>query len=563
MIKTKATGPNNTDEVARTAVLLGAGASADAGLPLTSALAAKVIARANELDRQDHFSAKPDWVRALNAVYAGMVGYQGARGENPLTTVNIETLISAVRLLRSRDTHEVAPFVSTWTPSLSNFGSSNLPTESGHEIVQAVGSAMGGSGFGGTDRDVTNAVANIARAAIRPDLAQPFADAEHFILASLIDLLGAHQDVSYFEPLLQLARSQAGGVDVITLNYDLTVETAAEQGGVSVARGIERWRPGEHLNFPLKEQTINLVKLHGSLDWRAQPPKDSESSLTAQLTPHEIAVVAPDVAGGYRQNRRSDLPWIVLGDREKLATDGPTLALNFAARTALLRTKHLAVVGYSFGDTHINLMIRDWLAADDSRTMSILDLQWPRVRDFRDATDFRSALISKYGYGGQNDYWSGSAFEGGQPTHRVQPLEGRTSELLGQALFGDPPVAPDTLVTVVATQEDHAFRFEVTWHGPQLSDATLRGWPNQHVPSTNFPPPLRFYDSTPIPADNLHHLDLAQGNYEVWPTGLTFTVYAALETVFPINISVGGASIVGRQSAECEVKLPAVEAPII
>jgi hypothetical protein len=55
---------------------------------------------------------------------------------------------------------------------------------------------------------------------------------------------------------------------------------------------------------------------------------------------------------------------------------------------------------------------------------------------------------------------------------------------------------------------------------------------------------------------------LAQGNYEVWPTGLTFTVYAALETIFPIKISVEGASIVGHQRAEREVDLPAVGAPI-
>lgn len=53
-----------------------------------------------------------------------------------------------------------------------------------------------------------------------------------------------------------------------------------------------------------------------------------------------------------------------LGDREKLATHGPTLALNFAACEALARATHLAVIGYSFGDAHINAIIRDWLAAD-------------------------------------------------------------------------------------------------------------------------------------------------------------------------------------------------------
>lgn len=326
----------------RVTVLLGAGASADAGLLLTSGLAGAIVERANKSDSV----LKPDWVRALNAVYAGMIGHLGARGNNPLSAVNIETLVSAVRLLQARNDHEVAPFVASWVPSLNNFDSSELPTRAGEKLLSAVGKTLVGEHHF-ADNDVTAAVAEIARAAVQPNLEQPFRDAEAFVLSSLVDLLGDHRDVSYFTPLLDLARTQAGGLDVITLNYDLTVETAAANAGVPINRGVENATPSEPLLFPTADGTLNLMKLHGSLDWRASI---SEPGMHSQISPRKIQVTAPQaMADRYHE----DLPWIVVGDREKLATDGPTLALNFAARTALNRATHLTIVGYSFGDAHI------------------------------------------------------------------------------------------------------------------------------------------------------------------------------------------------------------------
>lgn len=120
-----------------------------------------------------------------------------------------------------------------------------------------------GSRIGFNDRDITEAVAPIARAALRPDLKELLARAEEFILGSLVELLGAHADVSYFAPLLKIARDQTGGLDVITLNCDLTVETAAANEGITVNRGVESWNPGGFLEFPSIDGVLNLMKLHG------------------------------------------------------------------------------------------------------------------------------------------------------------------------------------------------------------------------------------------------------------------------------------------------------------
>lgn len=528
------------DTPRRIAVLLGAGASRDAGLPLTSELAAGVVAKANQ---EDSFGAKPNWVRALNAVYAGMVGYQGASGEDPLSAVNIETLISAVRLLRDRDNHEVAPFVASWVPALSGFGSANLPRQSGKAILDAVNKGLG-SRVGFADRDITEAVASIARAALRPDLKEPFADAERFVLRTLVDLLGAHRDVSYFSPLLELARAQLGGIDVITLNYDLTVETAASQVGLSVNRGVEHWNPGDYLDFPLEDGTINLMKLHGSLDWRLSVGSDMSPDA---LAPRQIEVIQADGVEETRGLNARALPWVVVGDREKLATDGPTLVLNFAARAALLRTSHLVVIGYSFGDTHINAMIRDWLGGNSERTVTILDVSFPHFHHFDQQEDFRSALINRYG---------GSFRPFGPPEQqRVFPLEGTAAKSLAQALSLDFMSEPASLAEARLVRFDDHAQLRVTWHGPDLTEVRLSARS------------LKVNDG-PLPVDDkivLSGRPLPPGGLDGWANGvvrydscqLDETVTAYLSNTFdsPIEVTITGASTSGSKTWKAEVEI--------
>lgn len=521
----------------RTSVLLGAGASADAGLPLTSDLAATIVERAN---RQDQIRRpSPDWVRALNAVYAGMIGYQGARGDNPLSAVNIETLISAIRLLRVRESHEVAPFVATWSPALSNFGTANPPRRAGRDLLKSISNALGSSKIFFEEKRAAQAVAEIAQAAIRPDLKKPFEEAESFILKTLVDILSAHDDVSYFEPLLNLARQQDGGVDVITLNYDLTVESAARNGDVRMNRGIDSWRPGEQLEFPPTNGVLNLMKLHGSLDWHRSPSHDRSHAL---LAARGICVAEP---GEAHKERNRDLPWIVVGDRDKLGTEGPTLDLNFAARTALRRSRHLAVVGYSFGDPHINTIIRDWLAGDSSRTMSILDWRWPHFRHnyYRDETTFRSELVAVYGM--RHD------LDGNQVHPRVHLVEGRTSEKLHEVLDSRPKPDPDPLILVHVTEGDSSVRLDVTWQGVDLSDARIEARPGDRDGTQGAIREIKLRGSLPIPEAERWQSDLT---IESWTTGSTQTVYAPLD-VLPIELRVTGASMIGSQEgvALCEV----------
>lgn len=431
----------------RTTVLFGAGASKDAGLPLTNALAADLVKRANApWAGRGRF----DWLSALNFVYGSMVGYQAEDGGNPLEAVNIERLISALRLLQNSGDHEVAPFVSTWKVGALGVGTPSSSGPGGQAILDAVGNAASGRSTGSA-HSVERAVADIARTATRKGNPNAFRTAEAKVLEGLSELLGDLKTVDYLTPLAEMAREQVGGLDIITLNYDLAVEQMASQTSTPIERGIPAWNPAEPLRFDQVDGRLNLIKLHGSLDWVVEGPTRAMSSPT--ITVATSGDTDQEDAAWSRPPR----PWIVVGDREKLATDGPTLALLRAAEDALRRSTHLVVVGYSFSDAHINSLIRDWLGGRPDRTIGIVDVAW----DMNRLDPFRRSLLQTYG-----------ASENRQA--RILPLKGSTKDRLAEALRLMPARTPDRYATVEGFERnDQVVHVSVRLHGPDLHEATI------------------------------------------------------------------------------------------
>jgi hypothetical protein len=90
----------------RIAVLLGAGASRGAGLPLTHELTEQVITRLAK--------AEPKLSPVLNYVCSAIIGHAGTSGQNPLNSLNIERVVSSIRLLAERGNHEAAPLRLPW-----------------------------------------------------------------------------------------------------------------------------------------------------------------------------------------------------------------------------------------------------------------------------------------------------------------------------------------------------------------------------------------------------------------------------------------------------------------
>ena len=439
----------------RIAVLLGAGASVDAGLPVTNRLAENILRRVNEAHQTPA-------VQALNFVYGAMVGHQAEEGGDPLKAVNIETLVSALRLLKDREGHEASPFVASWKSGALGFGEREPLASEGRALLEELSrNLMQGHGDGSS---IAERIAKIARKAVGAGSSHVFEGAERIVLKALKEELGNPTSTGYLRTLCDLATAQGGGLDVICLNYDLALQRAAEAGGVHIDTAMERWSPGLPIVFDQSDAVLRIIKVHGSLDW----------ALKSKQSVNE-ALQAPDIAVGVAGAQ--DLPWIVVGDREKLATDGPTLRLFQAAFDALGRADHLVVVGYSFSDSHINAMIRDWMLVDEGHTMTVLDPIWPSADDCSDRS-FKAALLREYARtrGGEDEK---------HPIYpRLLALEGTAGSSLAEALKQRPEPDPvpyfGTSTTARVERNRCHFALELVNQGRPLRmvslQVTLPGW---------------------------------------------------------------------------------------
>src|SRR5689334_9697358 len=107
-------------------VLLGAGASADAGLPLAAGLTSKLMNRVK--DAAGPFGRElATSVRALNFVVASMVAFDGRQGADPTVLPDIERVVSAVKLLSERDDLEVTPYITGWDPTVERLEELAIP----------------------------------------------------------------------------------------------------------------------------------------------------------------------------------------------------------------------------------------------------------------------------------------------------------------------------------------------------------------------------------------------------------------------------------------------------
>ena len=165
-------------------------------------------------------------------------------------------------------------------------------------------------------------------------------------------------------------------VNVFTLNYDTLVEQAADAEGVVLLDGfvgtVRRvFRPESYeqdLYFPAEttegrvhrfDRVLHLYKLHGSITWRATEPTvdNPYGVLWAPFDPKrsEPLLIYPTPA---KYGEALGLPYSELFRR-------------FAA--AVVRPQSvLFVIGYGFGDEHVNAIIRQALAVP-SFTLVIVD----------------------------------------------------------------------------------------------------------------------------------------------------------------------------------------------
>ncbi|WP_168441059.1 SIR2 family protein [Microbacterium sp. K27] len=444
-------------ETRRVAVLLGAGASFDAGIPLTADLTEQVLTSVNQPS-----DVREPWVKAINFVHAAMFNYAARDGSNPIGAVNIERLISALRLLRGREGHEAAPFVSSWRDPILPEGRVYADKWNSDRFVRNLSQALGidggdrgGRGAASRKDAIENIgyfIAEFADGAKRPVHRGDYRTADLRVLRLLGTLLRVRKPVDYLYPLVDLALAQPEGLDVVTLNYDLAVEQAASERSVPIERGVGDW-PRERIRFDVAAQKLRLHKIHGSLDWELEAHSQSSTRLTVS-------------DGAVEQ------PWIVVGDREKLATDGPTLELLHAAEEAIERADHLVIVGYRFADAHVNHVIRNWMLRSESRTVGVIEPTW----SYPEPRSFFGQLVSEYGGSWRHDL--------SERPQRVFGYQGGARTQLPHALSTD-PLSADTIVIadLSATAADNGAIFvEIEHGGRHLSHVGFRSNAGQVTP---------------------------------------------------------------------------------
>ncbi len=331
-------------------VLLGAGASHDAGIPISTEMTEKLVEAINERHRWGQET------QALNFVCGALMAYDAAQGDSPYTGLDVERVISAIDLLAERRDLEVTPFVASWHPAVDAWDRPRVASFAGRNLQDALEKDHHGG-------RIEQVIGGMIDSRTKAGDGTTYRVLARSMTAELRRLLETDaQRAAYLKPIADAARRE-GGITVATLNYDTSVEQVAEATSVPVYTGLDEWTSHREWGWPTSG--LRLLKLHGSINWcwndTAAPGDLGISTVSRTL----------DVASETRS------PALIFGQREKLSAKGPFLSLLAEFERLLEQAEHLLVVGYSFRDNHVNEVIRHWAADDLSRRITIVDPSLP------------------------------------------------------------------------------------------------------------------------------------------------------------------------------------------
>ncbi len=272
-------------------VLLGAGASVDAGIPHSAAMV-------DQIEK----ALKAEWSKfknLYNYVRSAIFYADGIQGTfNDRVPYNIERLVVALDELSRREEHPIYPFIGAWNPRLTQVAGENfeLVFEFKKKILEKLRHEW---------IEITN-----------------------------------YDAASYFKGLINFQKEINYPLRVFTLNYDLCVEKAYQcEYNEFPERGFDKSRIWSHElleDATPGEKSLYLYKLHGSIDWTRDP---GTKKLTFSDSTSKIRVEDGE---------------LIFGLTYKLQYVDPFLFLVYQLRRLSLDAKLLLTVGYGFGDEHIN-----------------------------------------------------------------------------------------------------------------------------------------------------------------------------------------------------------------
>jgi hypothetical protein len=291
--------------------LLGAGASAEAGIPISGEMINLVekslTAGGTEQGLYHH-------VKSAIHFSAGLKGRFGSA-----VPFNIETLVNTLYELERNEEHPLYPFIAAWS---SRFV------------------ALAGTNFGEVRKFRQRILANLKKWMCPEDSAK----------------------ADYYRGLITLQRDLNYPLHIFSLNYDLCVEdlntsefhveTGFADYGSNHSWDWERFVDMETSNNVAPQ--LVLYKLHGSINWK-RSPETKELFCVKQVE----SVNAEEME-------------VIFGREFKLEAADPYLFFAYKFRDLSLLTKLIVTLGYGFGDAHINKMLTQSLRTDSERRLLVI-----------------------------------------------------------------------------------------------------------------------------------------------------------------------------------------------
>lgn len=342
-------------------VLLGAGASDPAGIPIAAKLTEKFI-------EESVNGSTPVVHHVLRSVVGGLSAAAWRRGHDQINlTLNVEDVFNAMDMLSRRDTVEAAPFIASWDRSVDEIDSMILDKKSLVLLQEAMDTFLHES-----DSEMEHAKVQSFASAIKiasQGKGAAFISTMEWMLCKLIDYtyIPSTDLLGPYRKFVTAAFNRR--FDIVTLNYDNTIEKACVLEGIPCSVGVGDWPTSGCILFPAG--SLPLLKLHGSILW---PKATVLSDITHKyVAASSWANLDPDVATRFIGSQYGN-PTLLFGHRNKLTAEGPFLDLFAEFKARLWQSSDLHVIGYSFRDAHINQILIRWLQTNLERTITIYDI---------------------------------------------------------------------------------------------------------------------------------------------------------------------------------------------
>ena len=374
-------------------VLLGAGASVEAGVPMAHEMTKRVLEYCDGKSQQDIMYGH--CAQLLRNVIGMLLHEKGTRGQNPLTVdLDIEELVSTLEILRDRRYSRLRPFaewkrlidlddLARFLGPATTYPQQHPTRELLHHLRDSFESDERGPG--NDDFSLVREFSDQVRTLADPRMW------EHSLLAWALFFIQEYLDtvlwvnetrLAYLEPLVHLAKRQ-GALVIASLNYDNAVETVFRSAHTLCQTHESTWRKTSE--FPTKKQGATLLKLHGSVAWQYHNGSWAESQVPREAVRCRPQPTTPLESWG-------NPPILIFGADNKLRATGPFLDLLFAYKQALKQADRLIAIGYSFRDDHVNVPIAAWFNSDANHNIVIVDPAFVSASDDSPRDGFSASL---------------------------------------------------------------------------------------------------------------------------------------------------------------------------